>query len=239
MTSIRSSVRTSTPRVAGGRLRGSRRPARRPGHRPATAAAIATRPAATSSAKVFIRNEAAGPPRGTKAGAGTAPPRRRRAGKPPCQAAGARRRIYHGRCATPRIRYSGHMPGRPWSLEEDDAIRAACVANRVTGLTDMDGATRNPRWRARRLQTGADRFGRTLAAVRKRAQRIGERSYRPSWTRAVSVAAGRQAERQFSRLRATDQRAATEGRRRHHQGGGEAAAGRHAGGAGFPSGGVR
>ena len=106
-------------------------------------------------------------------------------------------------------------------------------------LPPVRGGARNPRWRARRLQAVADRIGRTLGAVRKRAQRLGERSYRPSWSRAVSVAAGRQAERQFSRLRATDQRAATEGRRRHHQGGGEAAAGRHAGGAGFPSGGVR
>ena len=80
------------------------------------------------------------------------------------------------------------MPGRPWSLEEDDAIRAACAANRTTGLTDVDGATRNPRWRARRLQAVADRFGRTLAAVRKRAQRLGERSYRPSWSRAPEAA---------------------------------------------------
>ena len=80
------------------------------------------------------------------------------------------------------------MPGRPWSLEEDDAIRAAGRENRVTGLTDVDGSSRNPRWRARRLQAVADRFGRTLAAVRKRAQRIGERSYRPSWSRSPAAA---------------------------------------------------
>ena len=80
------------------------------------------------------------------------------------------------------------MPGRPWSIEEDDAIREACAANRTTGLTDMDGGARNPRWRARRLHAVADRFGRTLAAVRKRAQRLGERSYRPSWSRAPEAA---------------------------------------------------
>ena len=60
------------------------------------------------------------------------------------------------------------VTGRPWTFEEDDAIRAACAANRVTGLSDDESP--NPRLRARRLQAVADRFGRTLAAVRKRAQ---------------------------------------------------------------------
>ena len=67
---------------------------------------------------------------------------------------------------------------RPWSLEEDDAIRAACRENRTIGLSDVDGEPRNPRRRARRLQAVADRIGRTLGAVRKRAQRLGERWYR-------------------------------------------------------------
>ena len=95
--------------------------------------------------------------------------------------------------------------GRAWTPEEDDAIRAACSANRSIGLTDENGGGQGPRWRARRLQAVADRFGRTLEAVRKRAQRLGERSYRPSWRRAPSFAAGREAEREYSRLRAADE----------------------------------
>lgn len=83
----------------------------------------------------------------------------------------------------------GRQPGRPWTLEEDDAIRAACEANRSLGITDEDSAGEHPKGRARRLQAVADRFGRTLEAVRKRAQRLGERSYRPSWTRAPAAAA--------------------------------------------------
>ena len=76
---------------------------------------------------------------------------------------------------------------RPWTLEEDDAVRAACAENRSVGITDENGSE-NPKGRARRLQAVAERFGRTLEAVRKRAQRIGERSYRPSWTRAPAAA---------------------------------------------------
>ena len=82
----------------------------------------------------------------------------------------------------------GRQPGRPWTLEEDDAIRAACEQNRSIGITDEDGASANPMGRARRLQAVADEIGRTLEAVRKRAQRLGERSYRPSWTRAPVAA---------------------------------------------------
>ena len=82
----------------------------------------------------------------------------------------------------------GRQLGRPWTLEEDDAIRAACAENRSVGITDENGASEHPKGRARRLQAVADRFGRTLEAVRKRAQRIGERSYRPSWTRAPEAA---------------------------------------------------
>ena len=97
------------------------------------------------------------------------------------------------------------QPGRAWTLEEDDAIRAACSANRSIGLTDENGGGQGPRWRARRLQAVAARFGRTLEAVRKRAQRLGERSYRPSRRRAVSFAAGQEAEREFAALRAGDE----------------------------------
>ena len=82
----------------------------------------------------------------------------------------------------------GRQPGRPWTLAEDDAIRAACEANRSLGITDEDSAGEHPKGRARRLQAVADRFGRTLEAVRKRAQRLSERSYRPSWTRAPAAA---------------------------------------------------
>ena len=84
------------------------------------------------------------------------------------------------------------MPGRPWTLEEDDAIRAACEQNREVGLTDQDGDGEHPQWRARRLQAVADEIGRSLAAVRKRAQRLGERSYRPSWLRNPAAARERQ-----------------------------------------------
>ena len=81
----------------------------------------------------------------------------------------------------------GRQPVRSWTLEEDDAIRAACAENRSVGITDENGSA-HPKGRARRLQAVADRFGRTLEAVRKRAQRIGERSYRPSRTRAPAAA---------------------------------------------------
>ena len=91
------------------------------------------------------------------------------------------------------------MPGRPWTPAEDDAIRAAVEANRSIGLTDEDGGGEYPRWRARRLQAVADEIGRTLAAVRKRAQRLGERSYRPSWTRNPKAA------REFYHVRAHDE----------------------------------
>lgn len=81
----------------------------------------------------------------------------------------------------------GRQPVRSWTLEEDNAIRAACEQHRAVGITDENGSA-HPKGRARRLQAVADRFGRTLEAVRKRAQRIGERSYRPSRTRAPEAA---------------------------------------------------
>lgn len=66
--------------------------------------------------------------------------------------------------------------GRAWSAEEDAAIRAAADATREHGLSVLD----KERWqtvRAARLADVARRFGRTLAAVQKRAQRIGAPSY--------------------------------------------------------------
>ena len=62
------------------------------------------------------------------------------------------------------------QPGRPWTLEEDDAIRAACEQNRSVGITDENGSA-HPKRRARRLQAVAERYGRTIEAVRKRRRR--------------------------------------------------------------------
>ena len=66
--------------------------------------------------------------------------------------------------------------GRAWTAEEDAAIRAAADATRESGLTVLD----RERWqtvRAARLADLAARLGRSVDAVRKRAQRIGAPSY--------------------------------------------------------------
>ena len=63
---------------------------------------------------------------------------------------------------------------RPWTAEEDEAIREAARATFNDGLTVLeDGAA----VRAGRLADAARRIGRTVDAVRKRAQRIGAASY--------------------------------------------------------------
>ena len=63
---------------------------------------------------------------------------------------------------------------RPWTAEEDEAIREAARATFEDGLTvHEDGETT----RAARLADVGERIGRSLAAVRKRAQRIGAFSY--------------------------------------------------------------
>ena len=86
------------------------------------------------------------------------------------------------------------MPTRAWTLEEDNAIRAACARTRETGMIEEDADGTRREGRAKRLQAVADATGRTLAAVRKRAQRIGARSYRPSWITNPAAAGARQRE---------------------------------------------
>lgn len=73
------------------------------------------------------------------------------------------------------------MAARRWTAAEDAAIRAACARTRATGMVEEDADSSRHEGRAKRLQAVAETTGRTLAAVRKRAQRLGERSYRPSW----------------------------------------------------------
>ena len=65
---------------------------------------------------------------------------------------------------------------------EDAAIRAAVQANRAEGISSLESGPER-KWRARRLEAVVGERGRTLAVVRKRAQRLGERSYRESWRR--------------------------------------------------------
>ena len=85
------------------------------------------------------------------------------------------------------------MPhGRRWTKQEDDLITEAAVGNRTLGITQTAlgdiAAARAAEDRQpvtdeigyiRRLQSVADRTGRTYAAVRQRASRLRRRSYRP------------------------------------------------------------
>ena len=87
------------------------------------------------------------------------------------------------------------MPTRAWTSEEDEAIRAACARSRKVGMVEEDDEGRRHENRAKRLQAIAEKTGRTLAAVRKRAQRIGARSYRPSWI--INPAAARAQQREM------------------------------------------
>lgn len=80
------------------------------------------------------------------------------------------------------------MPrGRPWTADEDQAIREAAEGNRRKGIArsvhdrgdclavgDFEGARQGY---SKRLQEVASRIGRTYAATLKRAQRIGAESY--------------------------------------------------------------
>ena len=70
--------------------------------------------------------------------------------------------------------------GRRWTENEDTAIERATFDNAQLGILEF-----RPRDRARvagdyagRLRTLAAELGRTYAAVRKRAQRLGAASYR-------------------------------------------------------------
>ena len=65
--------------------------------------------------------------------------------------------------------------GRPWTPEEDAAIVQAARTTRADGTHVRDDAGRPAR--AARLRDLALELGRTPAAVRKRAQRIGAYSY--------------------------------------------------------------
>ena len=71
-------------------------------------------------------------------------------------------------------------PQEVWTPAEDALIRAAAAANRRPGGYTRDeyatGDRHNGRGYANRLAEVAAKLGRSPAAVRKRAQRIGERS---------------------------------------------------------------
>ena len=76
--------------------------------------------------------------------------------------------------------------GKPWTPEEDALIRAAAEATSDFGLGGPAGRA------ARRLADVAERIGRTVDAVRKRAQRIGAVSYaRVEWRQEWRRNAGR------------------------------------------------
>ena len=68
------------------------------------------------------------------------------------------------------------MPGRPWSPEGNALIRDAAAENLAAGLKPAAGYDR--RGYANRLAAVADQIGRSYEATRKRAQRLGARSYR-------------------------------------------------------------
>ena len=71
------------------------------------------------------------------------------------------------------------MPrGRLWTRAEDDAIRKAVAGNRTDGLSaQWADFRRNGQRYANRLAHVARNIGRSVDAVRKRAQRIGADSY--------------------------------------------------------------
>lgn len=65
------------------------------------------------------------------------------------------------------------MNNRRWTPAEDALVSGAVAANREGGLLLPGG-----RFHAGRLAHVARQIGRSYGAVRKRAQRLGERSYR-------------------------------------------------------------
>ena len=78
----------------------------------------------------------------------------------------------------------GHfrLMGKRWTEAEDALIREAAEATRQEGLWGGNthwSRTRSPYVHERRLADVAARLGRTYEATRKRAQRIGARSYVP------------------------------------------------------------
>ena len=84
-----------------------------------------------------------------------------------CKCRKARRR-------TRRRRSAAEARGRLWTAAEDERIRRAARATRDEGLTVIVAGDIG---RAARLANLAGELGRSVATVRKRAQRIGEPSY--------------------------------------------------------------
>ena len=73
----------------------------------------------------------------------------------------------------------GQGRGPAWTVEEDAAIRRAVRANRERGFTALERAGDGDGWRVVRTTRLADvarAIGRSVDAVRKRAQRIGAHS---------------------------------------------------------------
>ena len=73
----------------------------------------------------------------------------------------------------------GQGRGPAWTVEEDAAIRRAVRANRERGFTALERAGAGDGWRVVRTARLADvarAIGRSVDAVRKRAQRIGAQS---------------------------------------------------------------
>lgn len=71
--------------------------------------------------------------------------------------------------------------GRPWTPEEDAAIRQAAADTRAHGTHRLVEGARTRVERVARLKDLALELRRTPAAVRKRAQRIGAFSYEGQW----------------------------------------------------------
>ena len=72
--------------------------------------------------------------------------------------------------------------GRPWTNAEDRELRRYAKRTREYGILAMETKRTDPRpFPAEKydaaLRGFAERFGRTYAAVRKRASRLGVRSY--------------------------------------------------------------
>ena len=64
--------------------------------------------------------------------------------------------------------------GPRWTPEEDRELHELAAENRTNGITSW----RAEGWWTRRLQAFATKHGRSYDATKKRAQRIGARSYR-------------------------------------------------------------
>lgn len=74
----------------------------------------------------------------------------------------------------PTTAEDGDRRCRRWSNAEDDLIRRTAATNAAAGLMHQGYRDRY----AARLKDVAERLGRTCAATRKRASRLGIRSYR-------------------------------------------------------------